>query len=261
MLRLLCVVAVFTWLPYVQEEKKSSDGKPASSTQKKLTSREALARFNVLVGEWRGVGQPKRGSNRGAWSEKSAWRWDFSQKKKPALVLQPQKSKLIQTLRVGFDERSQEYLLSADFTDSKPVEQFRAKPAEKKLVFQQPMPTDEKDRRRVTLQLLSDKRATLLVERGRTSFQRVAGIGYTRKGTSIAGRGSGQPECVVTGGTGTIRVMHKGKTYFVCCTGCRQAFEDDPEGILAEYYAGLEARKNEEKAGPGPADGSKKGSA
>ena len=30
-------------------------------------------------------------------------------------------------------------------------------------------------------------------------------------------------------------VMHKGKTYYVCCTGCRDAFNDDPEGILAEY--------------------------
>ncbi|MCB9949391.1 MAG: YHS domain-containing protein [Planctomycetaceae bacterium] len=27
--------------------------------------------------------------------------------------------------------------------------------------------------------------------------------------------------------------MYKGKTYYVCCTGCKQAFEDDPEGIIA----------------------------
>ncbi len=30
------------------------------------------------------------------------------------------------------------------------------------------------------------------------------------------------------------------KTYYVCCTTCKQAFEDDPEGILAEYFASEE---------------------
>jgi YHS domain-containing protein len=40
---------------------------------------------------------------------------------------------------------------------------------------------------------------------------------------------------VVTGGAGTIPVTHKGKTYYVCCTGCRDAFNDDPEGTIAAY--------------------------
>ncbi|MBS0201628.1 MAG: YHS domain-containing protein [Planctomycetes bacterium] len=37
--------------------------------------------------------------------------------------------------------------------------------------------------------------------------------------------------------------MYKGKTYYVCCTGCRDAFNDDPEGILAAY----EKKKTESK--------------
>ncbi|MBV9126060.1 MAG: YHS domain-containing protein [Planctomycetes bacterium] len=41
-------------------------------------------------------------------------------------------------------------------------------------------------------------------------------------------------ECIVTGGLGTIPVSYKGITYYVCCTGCKQAFEDNPEKILKE---------------------------
>ncbi|MCP4510175.1 MAG: YHS domain-containing protein, partial [Fuerstiella sp.] len=44
---------------------------------------------------------------------------------------------------------------------------------------------------------------------------------------------------VVTGGLGTIAVSYKGKKYYVCCQGCVQAFNDDPETIIAEYNASL----------------------
>jgi YHS domain-containing protein len=37
--------------------------------------------------------------------------------------------------------------------------------------------------------------------------------------------------------------MHDGKTYYVCCTGCRDAFQDDPAGILAAWGQ----RKREKK--------------
>jgi YHS domain-containing protein len=33
----------------------------------------------------------------------------------------------------------------------------------------------------------------------------------------------------VTGGLGTIAVSYKGQTYYVCCGGCKDAFEADPE--------------------------------
>ena len=74
-------------------------------------------------------------------------------------------------------------------------------------------------------------------------FTRVAEIGYQRDGTRLAVAGNSGPECVVTGGLGTIAVTHQGKTYYVCCTGCRDAFNDDPEGILADYKKRKEAEK------------------
>jgi YHS domain-containing protein len=30
-------------------------------------------------------------------------------------------------------------------------------------------------------------------------------------------------------------VLYKGKTYYVCCSGCRDAFKDDPEKYIKEF--------------------------
>jgi YHS domain-containing protein len=32
-----------------------------------------------------------------------------------------------------------------------------------------------------------------------------------------------------------MRVSYKGKTYYVCCTGCRDAFNDDPVKYIGEF--------------------------
>ena len=93
---------------------------------------------------------------------------------------------------------------------------------------------------RCTIEQLSEIRLVVLFERRTTvsgSYRRVAGIGYTRSGHKLAKAGGNQRECVVTGGQGTIAVKHKGKTWYVCCEGCRQAFEDSPDEIIAAYLA------------------------
>ena len=46
--------------------------------------------------------------------------------------------------------------------------------------------------------------------------------------------GESYPPCIVTEGRGTIQVSYKGKSYWVCCSGCKDLFNDNPEAILAE---------------------------
>jgi hypothetical protein len=70
---------------------------------------------------------------------------------------------------------------------------------------------------------------------GQGAYSRLAEIGSTRKGSSFARNAAGGRECLVTGGLGTIAVTHEGKTYYVCCTGCRDLFLEDPAGVLEEY--------------------------
>ena len=73
------------------------------------------------------------------------------------------------------------------------------------------------------------------------SLARIAEIGYTRKGSNFASASTAN-ECVVTGGEGDIKVEYKGKTYYVCCRGCLDAFKDDPDKVMAEY----QQKKDEE---------------
>jgi hypothetical protein len=68
----------------------------------------------------------------------------------------------------------------------------------------------------------------------RTLFDKAFQVDFTRKGETF-GAAEKKVECIVTGGLGTIAVMHKGVTYYVCCSGCRDAFNEDPERFIKEY--------------------------
>ena len=91
---------------------------------------------------------------------------------------------------------------------------------------------------RISLRLVAggDRLLVLYEKRvGEGAYARLAEVGSTRKGSSFAKNAASGPECVVTGGLGTIALVHKGKTYHVCCSGCRDLFLEDPEGVLEEY--------------------------
>jgi YHS domain-containing protein len=47
----------------------------------------------------------------------------------------------------------------------------------------------------------------------------------------------GEKTCIISQGLGTISVSHNGKTYWVCCTGCKAAFDADPEKWIAKAAA------------------------
>lgn len=202
-----------------------------------------LSEFNGLVGGWRGVGQPRRGSNAGAWTETSEWVWHFHESD-VALDYIVKDGKILTNARLSYSPVDKRYTLVANLPD-KSQRTYTGKLDGKRLVLESDPQGEEIHR--ITVNSLSDIRTLVLFEK-RTAkqeqFSRVAEVGYTREGTRLAREGGNGPECVVTGGVGTITVMHKGKTYYVCCTGCKQAFEDDPEGVLAEY---AERRAKEKK--------------
>ena len=57
-------------------------------------------------------------------------------------------------------------------------------------------------------------------------------LGVTKEGVPFA-TGTG-PVCIVTGGTGSMTVSYQGKSYYVCCSGCRTSFNDNPGKTIAE---------------------------
>ena len=210
----------------------------------KSAQKEALAKFNGLIGGWRGTGQPRRGSNSGAWQEKAEWVWVLKDDV-VALDYVVTEGKLLKSARLAHDPKSGIYTLTAKIDDD--IERtYAGKLDEQKLVLTSQADSKADEVYRITITQLNELRTLVLYEKRKpdiTNFSRVAEVGYTRAGRRLAKEGGGQPVCVVTGGLGTIEVQHKGKTYYVCCTGCQQAFEDDPEGILADYAARIAKEK------------------
>jgi hypothetical protein len=68
-------------------------------------------------------------------------------------------------------------------------------------------------------------------EGGKGLFSNVYKIAANKEGESLAGGGK-KNECIVTGGLGTIAVSFEGKTYYVCCSGCRYEFNDNPKKYI-----------------------------
>lgn len=241
----IVLAGVVVWCSVRASEPSSTT---SSKAGKHASTKEALTQFQDLVGGWIGTGQPKRGSAAGAWREKADWRWRFASEQ-AALECVVEEGKLMKSGLLSFDPDKKKFRLKAvELTDTKDetVERdYVGELVDKKLVMESDG-TESTDGRRITITRLNEKRTLVLFERKAPSqnfYSRIAEVGYTREGTRLADSDQTGPVCVVTGGVGTIKVTHKGETYWVCCTGCRDAFNDDPEGVLADYKKKLEEKK------------------
>lgn len=208
-----------------------------------------LQEVQWVIGQWKGVGQPRRGSSRGAWTEKSEWAWSFK-KDLPTFAFASEKGKFFQGGELRFDPEKERYeLLAREPENNEPIAFVGKMQPDGRLVLDRSAVAEGKPARVSLRQAAGGDRLVVLYERRvGNRYQRLAEVGYTRVGSGF-GQGTSFVECVVTGGLGTIPVTHDGKTYYVCCTGCRDYFNDDPAGVLAEYRErkAEEARKKENK--------------
>jgi YHS domain-containing protein len=193
----------------------------------------ALKPYGGLVGDWRGVGQPERGKARGAWTESASWAWKLSNDT-AALEVKVTKGKYLKSAVLRPGDGPHAYTLEAVLPDGS-TRTFAGKSRDRKrLVLTAESPGGE-GVKRITITPLHDTRLLVLLEAQNAdkNFVRLGEVGYTRQGVAFAAGESG-PVCIVTEGRGTIQVSYKGKTYWVCCSGCRDLFNENPEAVLAE---------------------------
>lgn len=223
----------------------------AAGGERVAADKVLLSRLQEFVGSWRGVGQPRRGSTQGAWTETTDWAWKFADGR-ASLVFESPKGKYYRSGTLLPGDIKNSFELVARRSDESGEDRFTGRVDDQdQLVLLAAEagegPTDGVAR--ITIHTVADgDRLLILYEKraGADRHVRLAEVGYTRVGISFA-KGSGEPECVVTGGVGTIAVEHRGKKYYVCCTGCRDLFNDDPEAVLADYRERKAAER--EKAG------------
>src|SRR5262249_54120973 len=204
----------------------------------KRSPREALQQLNDLIGPWRATGIPEgtaQEKQRGFWTETHECQWQF---KGGAACM-----------KVAIDKGR--YFTAGELRYLPEKDQFQltlTTPEKEALVFEGPFKEGrltlernddkKKETQRLVFRLLHSNRFTYRYEvkaEGRADFTRLYEVGVTKEGVAFAGKGDNNPECVVSGGLGTLAVGYKGKTDYVCCTGCRDAFNDNPQEYLKEH--------------------------
>lgn len=214
----------------------------ADRPEEQVSGKQALSKLQDYVGQWRGVGQVRRGSTQGAWSEISHWAWKFKDGG-ASLTFKVDDAKYFATGTLRAVDGDAAFELLAESDSAKVTYVGRLDDAGT-LVLDSADAPDGQPARISIRQVADGKRMLVLFERrvGDDRFLRMAEVGYTREGSNF-GKGTNYIECVVTGGVGTMPVTFEGKTYYVCCTGCRDLFNDDPAAVLAEYRERKEAEK------------------
>lgn len=221
----------------------SADG-PAPKSAK-----EGLQPFNDLIGSWKCTGTPagsreEKLSN--FWTETLAIEWQFKGadawlkldfKKDKSSKREPPFSKG----ELRFRPATNDYEVKLQTPQQKAVTYTGTLEKGKLTVDRQ----EGNNIERLVVTLLHANRFLYRLDSrpaDKSLFALVWSVGATKEGESFA-TGDGGPECIVSGGKGTIAVSYQGKTYYVCCSGCRGEFLESPQKYIAEYEA-KKAKKN-----------------
>ena len=213
---------------------------------------EALKPLQVMLGKWRGT--TRREFERFKAVDSHEWIWDLkTNPKHPALVMKSNKSPYFRAASLTWDADKKVFELTATTpqkevqvftgTFSEPVQDVEGDDNKLHRVFSLKLTETEesaKDRRerwQVEISQQNNDRYLLQIDRrrGKAAFRRYDTVSTQREGTSFAVDDSdyGDKECLISQGLGTIPVSYKGKTYWVCCSGCKAAFEEEPEVWIA----------------------------
>jgi ribosomal protein L24E len=207
---------------------------------------DQLRPLQILLGQW-------KGTSRKAQLDEPEWVWDLqTDRQRPALVMQSAKGAYIRSARLTYlpdQDRFQlgvqtpageERILQGELTQ--PVADV-AGDNEKlqrtfKLTFAEEQPVAG-EQWQLVLHQQDNNRYILEVDRKRGGgpYQRLDTINTLREGTSFALSDSdyGDKTCIISQGLGTISVSHAGRTFWVCCSGCQAAFEEEPARWIAKW--------------------------
>jgi YHS domain-containing protein len=205
---------------------------------------KTFAPFEYLVGRWKGTGVPKEKSAQQfrGWTETHAWAWIFEKGKPVGLSVTIEGGRIFSDGKLIYDSARQKYRLEA--TDVKPAggriafEGTLGNGPVKELVLDRVGPSAKSGK--VRLRIWPNPnfiRYTMKQERqepGAVQLSPATEVGLTKEGESLAGGGTAAdgPKCIVTGGAATMTLTFQGKTFPICCTGCRDEFNESPEKYL-----------------------------
>jgi len=211
----------------------------AADKDEKADKLEALKALNDYIGDWNGTGDvanAKPGSKT-LWSETVSWGWKF--KGDDAwLVLKIKDGKLYKGGEMRYLTDKKKYELT--LTDVKDKKLVYLGDIKDEILTLERVDADTKDTHRLTMNLAGDGVRLIYQSSkkpsGKTLFKNEYMVACGKVGESLGAKEK-KNLCIVTGGLGTSTVTHKGVTYYVCCGGCRDAFNENPEKFIKEFEA------------------------
>jgi YHS domain-containing protein len=219
---------------------------PAADTDDKTSAKEALKELQEYIGSWKGNGgpdKPRPGPRDPIWSETIGWSWRF--KGDDAwLSMDVKNGKHVKSGELRFLPDKKLYQLTLTDADDKKLV-FQGQIRNDILTLERVDPaTKETQQIKMNSAAEGDRFVYRVAHRdaGSTIWKKDYMVGCTREGVSL-GKADKKNECVVSGGLGTMPISYKGETYYVCCSGCADAFKENPEKYIAEYKAKKAGKK------------------
>jgi len=228
--RLLAVTGLLAGLLFTASAQAKKDVKKDQETAKK-----ALAEVGDFVGQWNASGEVAEGK-KAIFKETLEIGWKFSKDGDAWMTLTVKDGKFLVSGDLKYLVDKKQYQLTAKDKAGKEVV-FLGTLTKGKLLLESKDATSG-DVHKLIMNTLADG-ARMVVQadvqaKGKGLGTTVFKTSATKEGESFAGGGK-KNECCVTGGLGTMAVNYNGKTYYVCCSGCRDEFNANPKKIVEDY--------------------------
>lgn len=200
----------------------------AADKDDKKAAAEALKVVNDFVGSYKLAGP--------TWTEKGNWGWKFKGDDR-WLHFDIEKGKHFKSGDLRFDPSKKKYVLVMTGADGK-EKTYEGTFKDEKLTVEFTDPDSKKVTERIVMNTVDEGARFIyrLDKKKGTIFAKDFEVQGGKEGEAFSGGGK-KNICCVTGGLGTMAVTYKGKTYYVCCSGCRDAFNENPEKIIKEFEA------------------------
>ena len=206
----------------------AADEKPTAEDRAK--AKKALQEVGDFVGQWKANAESKAGGKNQLWKETIDWAWKFSKDGDAWIAFAVEGGKFFTKGELKYLPKDKKYRFTATDKDGK-EQVFTGTITKQNLLLER---KDEKtgDVHKLKMNTAAEGVRFLLTydvqTGGKGLAENVFKIAANKEGESLAGGGK-KNECIVTGGLGTIAVNFEGKTYYVCCSGCRDEFNDNPK--------------------------------
>ncbi len=241
------------------DDGKSGSTDRASNEQQIQAVIRQLQPLQVLLGQWRGTTRREFESFKAVDSHE--WVWDLrTDPAQPALILNSDKSPYLRKGRLTWDTQQQKFLLTAvdgegkersfagEFTD--PPHEITGSDDKLHRVYRLELNENSAEAQEAwQIAFVQQENNRYLLEvarrRGKAAYARWDTVSTQREGTSFALSDTDYAEktCIISEGLGTTEIVFKGRSYWVCCSGCKAAFDEEPEKWIARAAARAKEKK------------------